>query len=163
MKTARVDDTALIGERRRVKPGGKPWGILPCERRGSALIISAMDRVSELNKLKVRLFVGAVINEGRLELIDELVTADYVGRLPCLRRVVRGPAGVRRMVSRRRSRYPDRYVWIDDQIAEDDRVAVRWRTPGYSGISIVRFLAGRQVESHTEYTNDSTPVSGNPV
>jgi hypothetical protein len=122
-----------------------------------------MNRVSELNKLKVRLFVGAVINEGRLELIDELVTADYVGRMPCIRRAVVGPAGVRRMVSTRRTQYPDRYVWIDDQIAEDDRVAVRWRTPGYSGISIVRFLAGKQVESHTEYTNDLVVPSGHPV
>jgi hypothetical protein len=122
-----------------------------------------MNRVNELNKLKVRLFVGAVINEGRLELIDELVTADYVGRLPCISRAVVGPAGVRRVVSARRSRHPDRFVWIDDQIAEDDRVAVRWRTPGYSGISIVRFLAGKQVESHTEYTNDSAVLPGDPV
>jgi hypothetical protein len=125
--------------------------------------MSPMDRVSELNKLKVRLFVGAVMNEGRLEMIDDLVTADYVGRLPCIKRDVVGPAGVRRFVSTRRSRYPDRYVWIDDQIAEDDRVAVRWRTPGYSGISIVRFLAGKQVESHTEYTNDLAVPSGHPV
>jgi hypothetical protein len=126
-------------------------------------MIVPTDRVSELNKLKVRLFVGAVINEGRLELIDELVTADYVGRLPCIRREVIGPAGVRRLVSSRRSRYPDRYVWIDDQIAEDDRVAVRWGTPGYPGISMVRFLAGKQVESHTEYTNDLRAPSGHPV
>ena len=39
-----------------------------------------MDDASELNKRKVRLFVEAVWNEGRLELIDELVAADYVGR-----------------------------------------------------------------------------------
>jgi hypothetical protein len=126
-------------------------------------MMSPMNRVSELNKLKVRLFVGAVINEGRLELIDDLVTADYVGRLPCIKHEVVGPAGVRRLVSTRRSLYPDRYVWIDDQIAEDDRVAVRWRTPDYSGISIVRFLAGKQVESHTEYTNDLAVPAGHPV
>jgi SnoaL-like polyketide cyclase len=126
-------------------------------------MMSPMNRVSELNKLKVRLFVGAVINEGRLELIDDLVTADYVGRLPCIKRDVVGPGGVRRLVSTRRSLYPDRYVCIGDQIAEDDRVAVRWRTPGYSGISIVRFLAGKQVESHTEYTNDLAVPAGHPV
>ena len=58
---------------------------------------------------------------------------------------------------------PDLHVRILDQVAEDDRVATRWqatsgpRAPGApvrccAGISIVRLLAGKQVDSHTEYT-----------
>jgi predicted SnoaL-like aldol condensation-catalyzing enzyme len=129
-----------------------------------------VDSASELNKRKVRLFVEAVWNEGRLELIDELVAADYVGRAPRIERGVQGPEGVRRLVSSARRAHPDLYVKIDDQIAEDDRVATRWRattgapvarattarthrTPCYEGISIIRLLAGKQVDSHTEYTN----------
>jgi predicted SnoaL-like aldol condensation-catalyzing enzyme len=129
-----------------------------------------VDSASELNKRKVRLFVEAVLNDGRLELIDELVAADYVGRVPPIERGVHGPEGVRRLVSSARRAHPDLYVKIDDQIAEDDRVATRWRattdapvgrattarthrTPCYAGISIVRLLAGKQVDSHTEYTN----------
>jgi hypothetical protein len=71
-----------------------------------------------------------------------------------------------------RRAHPDLYIKIDDQIAEDDRVATRWRattiapggrartvpagrTPCYVGISIVRLLAGKQVESHTQYTDVS--------
>jgi predicted ester cyclase len=117
-----------------------------------------VDSASELNKRKVALFVEAVWNEGRLELIDELVAADYLGRVPCIGRGVHGPEGVRRLVTHGRRAHPDLYVKIDDQIAEDDRVATRWRamttghTPCYAGISIVRLLAGKQVESHTEYT-----------
>jgi predicted ester cyclase len=117
-----------------------------------------VDSSSELNKRKVLLFVEAVWNEGRLELIDELVAADYLGRLPCSQGGVHGPEGVRRLVAHGRRAHPDLYVKIDDQIAEDDRVATRWRamttgrTPCYAGISIVRLLAGKQVESHTEYT-----------
>jgi hypothetical protein len=68
---------------------------------------------------------------------------------------------VRRLVSHGRSAHPNLYVKIDDQIAEEDRVATRWRattapagrTPCYEGISIIRLLAGKQVESHTEYTS----------
>lgn len=120
-----------------------------------------MDGASELNKRKVLLFVEAVWNEGRLELIDELVAADYLGRIPRIERGVHGPEGVRRLVAHGRRAHPDLYVKIDDQIAEDDRVATRWRatttpagrSPCYAGISIVRLLAGKQVESHTEYTN----------
>ena len=128
-----------------------------------------MKNVTELNKLKVRLFVEAVWNEGRLELIDELVAADYVGHVPCLEVEVLGPEGVRGLVSSGRRAYPDMYVKIKDQIAEDDRVVTRWQatataqdahahgaatrgTQSYTGISIVRLLGGKQVDAHTEYT-----------
>jgi SnoaL-like polyketide cyclase len=136
-------------------------------------IVQRVESASELNKRKVRLFVEAVWNEGRLELIEELVAANYLGRVPRIERGVQGPEGVRRLVACGRRAHPDLYIKIDDQIAEDDRVAMRWRattdapvarattaptggTPCYVGISIIRLLAGKQVESHTEYT-DVTP------
>jgi SnoaL-like domain len=123
--------------------------------------------VSELNKRKVRLFVEAVWNEGRLELIDELVAADYLGQVPRIESGVHGPEGVRRLVSCGRDTHPRLYVKIEDQIAEDDRVATRWRATAaapaarattapvacYAGISIIRLLAGKQVDSLTEYTD----------
>ena len=73
----------------RVKTRGETLG-------GSSLVADARTRrpchevntVSELNKQKVRLFVEAVLNEGRLELIDELVAADYMGQIPCPERRV---------------------------------------------------------------------------
>ena len=66
---------------------------------------------------------------------------------------------MRRLVSSRRRALPDLHVKIDDQIAEDDRVATCWRAPHrgqrasasapcYVGISIVRLLAGKQVDCH---------------
>ena len=126
----------------------------------------SVDGVSERNKRKVRLFVEAVWNEGRLELIDELVADDYVGRMPCLDRGVLGRQGVRRLVSSQRRAHPDLHVKIEDQVAEDDRVVTRWHAtsarsagaptglaPYYAGISIVRLLAGKQVDSHTECTD----------
>src|SRR5919108_4730028 len=138
-------------------------------------IVRPVESASELNKRKVRLFVEAVWNEGRLELIDELVANDYVGRVPRLESGVRGPDGVRRLVSCGRQAHPDLYIKIEDQIAEDDRVATRWRattkppvarartaptgrTQCYAGISIIRLLAGKQVDSHTEYTT-VTPIA----
>jgi predicted ester cyclase len=139
-----------------------------------------VDSASELNKRKVRLFVEAVWNEGRLELIEELVAADYVGRVPRFERGVHGPEGVRRLVSRGRRAHPDLYVKIEDQIAEDDRVATRWRAmtqaplarattaptgraPCYAGISIIRLLAGKQVDSYTEYTNVTPSATSRPA
>lgn len=128
-----------------------------------------MKSVSELNKLKVRLFVEAVVNEGRLELISDLVAADYRGFVSGAEAEVIGPEGLRRLVTGRRRAHPGLYVKLEDQIAEDDRVVTRWlatatapgsraagargrRVPCCVGISITRLLAGKQVDSHTECT-----------
>lgn len=130
--------------------------------------------VSELNKLQVRLFVEAVWNEGRLELIDELVAADYVGLLPGADTGVTGPEGVRRLVSSRRRAHPGLHIKIEDQVAEEDRVVTRWQAtttapaadgaaagcaPCCAGISIIRLLAGKQVDSHTECTSVASRAS----
>jgi hypothetical protein len=160
-----------------LKPRGKPSGFLPCKPGVVPTSCRWVNSISELNKLKVRLFVEAVWNEGRLDLIDELVADDYVGRVPCAERAVFGPQGVRRLVSSRRRAYPGLYVKIDDQVAEDDRVVTRWQatagapvalaptapTPCYAGISIIRLLAGKQVDSHTEYTNLSPDATRKPA
>jgi predicted SnoaL-like aldol condensation-catalyzing enzyme len=130
-----------------------------------------MQSISELNKRKVQLFIEAVWNRGRLELIDQLVAADYVGHVPSLDPAVIGPEGVRRLVSSHRAAHPDLYVKIEDQIAEDDRVVTRWHamtagsplarralaepTPCCSGITIIRLLAGKQVDEHTQFTRAS--------
>ncbi len=132
--------------------------------------MAQMKNVSELNKLRVQLFIEAVLNEGRLDLIDELIAADYVGHIPCAEPEVTGPAGVRQLVSSHRHAHPGLHVKVKDQIAEEDRVVTRWhatvptreaqtplapagRTAYYAGISITRLLAGKQVDSHTECTN----------
>lgn len=125
--------------------------------------------VSELNKDKVCLFVEAVWNQGQLELVDELVAADYIGRISGAHSRILGPKGVRELVSTRRRAYPALYIKVQDQVAEEDQVVIRWRattapdTPSASasngpvqcceGISIVRLVAGKQVDSHTQYTN----------
>ena len=133
-------------------------------------IMARVKSVSELNKLKVRLFFEAVLNEERLELIDELVAADYIGHVPCAAAAVTGPEGVRRLVSSYRRGHPSLYIKIEDQIAEDDLVVTRWQAtttapgarpaqagagglPCCAGISIIRLLAGKQVDSRTEYTS----------
>ena len=125
--------------------------------------------VSDVNKQKIRQFIEEVLNEGRLELIDELVARDFIGRLGCVASALNGPDGVRRYVSDRRMACPDLYTKIEDQIAEDDRVVTRWRTTARgphapirnasigpcgrcAGITIVRLLAGKQVDAHTQCT-----------
>ena len=91
-------------------------------------MMAQVNGVSELNKLKVRLFVEAVLNEGRLDLIDELVAADFLGHVPGAGPVVIGPEGVRAAGGRATAAPdPGLYIKIEDQIAEDDRVATCWQ------------------------------------
>jgi predicted ester cyclase len=136
------------------------------------MTMAQMKNVSEFNKLRVQLFIEAVLNEGRLDLIDELIAADFVGHIPCAEPEVTGPAGVRELVSSHRRAHPGLYVKIEDQIAEEDRVVTRWhatvprepqapfasagRLACFAGISITRLLAGKQVDSHTECTDLTT-------
>jgi hypothetical protein len=144
--------------------------------------MALMKNVSEFNKLRVQMFIEAVLNEGRLDLIDELIAADFVGHIPCAEPEVTGPAGVRQLVSSRRHAYPGLHVKIEDQIAEEDRVVTRWhatvparegqaplaragRTGCCAGISITRLLAGKQVDCHTECTSltAAQALAGQPV
>ena len=133
--------------------------------------MAQMKNVSEFNKLRVQLFSEAVLNEGRLELIDELIAADFAGHIPGAEPQVTGPAGVRQLISSHRRAHPGLHVKIEDQIAEEDRVVTRWhatvprespaplapagRTAYYTGITITRLLAGKQVDSHTECTTST--------
>jgi len=106
--------------------------------------MAQMKNVSELNKLTVRLFIEAVLSEGHLKLIDELIAADYAGQ-PCAEPKVTGPAGVRQLVSSHRHAHPGLHVKIEDQIAEDDRVATRWHAtvPAPKAQAPALALAGR--------------------
>jgi hypothetical protein len=122
--------------------------------------------VSELNKQRVRQFFEEVLSEGRLELIDELVANDFLGRIGGVLAALNGQDAVRRFVSRQRVSCPDLYIKIEEQFAEGDRVVTRWRataraphllvppatgglSPCCAGITIVRLLAGKQVDAHT--------------
>jgi predicted SnoaL-like aldol condensation-catalyzing enzyme len=130
--------------------------------------------VSELNKRKVRQFFEEVLSEGRLELIDELVAKDFLGRVGAVSPVLIGQDGVRQFVSRQRAQCPDLYIKIEEQVAEGDRVVTRWRatarapqllvptassglSPRCAGITIVRLLVGMQVDAHTHCAGPGSP------
>jgi predicted ester cyclase len=113
-------------------------------------------------KASIRSFVRLVWNEGRLDLIDEFVAADYVGHDRSNGALTERPRGVRKTVAAWRRAFPDLHVQIHAELAEDDLVAARWTASGahqdgpgsgrrveWSGISVFRLLAGKQVESWT--------------
>jgi steroid delta-isomerase-like uncharacterized protein len=84
---------------------------------------------AEENKAVVRRFWG-VWEDGNIGLIDELLAPDYVNHSPGMPDQPTGPEGVKAVVAMFRSGMPDLRVVIDDMIAEDDKVAVRYTIEG---------------------------------
>jgi steroid delta-isomerase-like uncharacterized protein len=86
--------------------------------------------MSEENKAVARRIDAEVWNEGRLEVIDELVAGDYVSTVVGVPEQIRGPQGFREFVVTYRTAFPDLHISIDEQIAEGDIVVTRWTGTG---------------------------------
>lgn len=112
-------------------------------------------------------------NEGKVELIDQLVAPDAVNHdpgTPARLRELRGPEMLKRTVSMYRAAFPDVRLVVDDVIAADDKVVLRWHSEGthrgeleglaptgahgsVTGIGIDRWKDGKVVEAWTEWDN----------
>ncbi len=75
------------------------------------------------NKTIIRRIFAEALNQGKLELVDQLFTADFVDR--STPEQATGPAGVKDFFSSVHSGFPDIHVNIDDIIAEGFKVVVR--------------------------------------
>ena len=124
---------------------------------------------AEENKALMRRLFDEVWNEGNLDLADELVAPDYVDHDPTMPEEVRGPEGFKQFVSSYRTAFSDGRVVVEDQVAEGDMVATRWRAMGthdgdffgiaaptgrrveFTGIEISRISGGKLAETWDSY------------
>lgn len=111
--------------------------------------------------------ITEVFNEGKLELIDELTTEDYVGHDPLAGDEDREAA--RATIAQYRNAFPDLTFTIEDAFSAGDKVVLRWVGQGtfenellglqptgergepISGISIDRFEGERVAESWAQW------------
>jgi steroid delta-isomerase-like uncharacterized protein len=120
--------------------------------------------MSEQNKTAVRRAIEEVYNQGRLDVVDELVSSDIVVHSPS--EDFHGPGALKHYVASLREAFPDLQMTINDQIADGDRVVTRWVVRGthlgtfqgipptgkrgrMTGIDIDRFVDGKTVECWT--------------
>ncbi|MCP5110053.1 MAG: ester cyclase [bacterium] len=82
--------------------------------------------MSEENRAIIRRLVDEVWNQGKLSVIDEIHTPNYVGHAPPEH--MRGPEGYKELVAKYRAALPDIRWSIEDMITQGDRVVFRWST-----------------------------------
>ncbi len=86
--------------------------------------------MSTANKTIVRRYFEEVLSQGDLELIDVLISPQYVGHYPAGYELGGGPEDVRQVVTSVRSAFPDVHFTVDDLIAEGEKVVCRWTFHG---------------------------------
>ena len=111
----------------------------------------------------VRRVIDEVWNKGDLKLVDECFTNDYVNKDPMGN--VKGHDGLKDLVKKFRTAFPDLRLNLEDVITTGDRAVLRWTYNGTQtgpfegisptgrhasgpGISILRFSGDRIQESH---------------
>jgi steroid delta-isomerase-like uncharacterized protein len=85
--------------------------------------------LAEESRAIVRRYLD-VYERGNVDLLDELLSPDYVNHSPATPDLPTGPEGVKAVVSMFRSAMPDLVIVIEDTIAESDKVAVRYTLEG---------------------------------
>jgi steroid delta-isomerase-like uncharacterized protein len=81
--------------------------------------------MSESNKLLVRRLYDEYVNTNRVAALGDLISDDLVNGDG-----TRGPSGFAAVMTRLRGAFPDLEYTVEDLIAEDDRVVVRWTLRG---------------------------------
>ena len=80
-----------------------------------------------------RRLLEQAFNEGAFELVDQLVAPDAINHdpaTPAEMRGLRGPDVFKRTVGMYRVAFPDLRLTVDDVIAAEDKVVLRWRAEG---------------------------------
>jgi steroid delta-isomerase-like uncharacterized protein len=123
---------------------------------------------AESNKALSRRVLDEAFNAGNIDVIDELVTTDFVNHDAALPEAMIGPEAAKATISGYRTAFPDLRITIEEQIADDQRVATRWSAKGthegdlmgmaptgkqstVTGITIDRIVNGRIAESWTNW------------
>jgi steroid delta-isomerase-like uncharacterized protein len=121
---------------------------------------------TEENKVIARRFIQ-VWGQGSLDTLDELAAANLSVYYPVLNKPMYGPEAFKRFLIRTHLAVPDAAIESLDEIAEGDKVVVRWTARGtpkgvflgipptgkqviWTGITIYRIADGKVVEERGE-------------
>lgn len=124
------------------------------------------DMSIEENKTIARRFIQ-VWGKGNLDIIDKLATPSLSVHYPVFSQVIRGNEAFKKVMVGFRSAFPDSALNIEEEVAEDDKVVIRWSFSGthqgsllgipptgkkvrWTGITIYRLSEGKVAEEMGE-------------
>jgi predicted ester cyclase len=82
------------------------------------------------NKALIRRIPEKAFSQGKLEVLDEVLTPDYIEHVPLPPGVPAGIEGLKVYIRQLRSAFPDFRYTIEDEIAEGDKVVQRVTAQG---------------------------------
>ncbi len=81
---------------------------------------------SEQNKILIRRAVEEVWNGGNFDILDELITNDFIIHSSTPGEEIQGHKGVKQFYTKLREAFPDIHFTIENQVAEGDKVVTHW-------------------------------------
>ena len=117
-----------------------------------------MDHGEHVNLDQYERFAAEVWNNGNLDLIDEMIAADFVRHLPNSWHTpkIEGAAAFKEYMTNIRTIYPDFHIQVHKKIAEGDMVASAWTVSATNkdlnkkitvrGMSMTRYADGKAAE-----------------
>lgn len=100
----------------------------------------------EDNKLICRRLTEEAWNQGKLEVLDELLSPRCRLHDAAFPEIPPGPAGYRQHIRMCRTAFPDYFCLIDDMVAEDNEVVIHWTMRGtHQGKFLDLDPSGRQI------------------
>jgi steroid delta-isomerase-like uncharacterized protein len=120
--------------------------------------------MSEANKALIRHWCDEGFNKNNMAIADQVYAADVYYHEPSAGEVI-GLERLKQFVVTWRKAFPDSLLAIDEQVAEDDRIATRWTFTGthrgefrglaptgrpikFTAMYFYRFAGGKVVEIH---------------
>lgn len=121
---------------------------------------------AENNKAIARRFIQ-VWSDENLDTVEELAAPSLVVRYPTIPEVIRGSREFRHVLAGFRSAFPDSSLRVEEEIAEGEKVVIRWNFSGthkgsllgvpatgkkvsWTGMTIYRIVDGKVVEEQGE-------------
>jgi predicted ester cyclase len=102
-------------------------------------VVDANTTTVERNKEVIRRIFDEIINQGKLEVADELLTPDTEVHVP-FADPGSGPQALKKIVGGLRAGFPDLHLEIDEIIGENDLIAVSWHSTQQTHLGTYRGL-----------------------
>jgi len=110
------------------------------------------------NRALIERYISEVWNEGKLEVLDEIIHQNYSNHSPGLPNPQQGPAGLKPIVAMMLTGFPDLIFKIEDLIITDKKIAIRSTMSGtHLGDLFGMAATGKKVEVNQfqiEYIQD---------